>query len=152
MPPTIEQEITTALAQGAVFYFVERTLTTNSPHYFVLLNKAPVPQDDLVFVFAVSDVAGRSDRRLKLDLTTDRATLVVATSADYTELSRESLFDCSSHVRKTLADLVLLGRERRLQIKTPIPQPLLNKLVAGAMVSKLMPDELKKKITPPPTP
>lgn len=61
VPP--EVAIKATIRPGSVFYFLEDTLTSDEPHYFIVINIDPLTDKTLVLVCASSQIPRVRRRR-----------------------------------------------------------------------------------------
>ena len=74
------------LRPGSVYYFQERSFTSPEPHYFIVINRAPIEQEVLILNVVTSQVQKVRQRRATLP-----QTLVEISPADYDELGEPSI-------------------------------------------------------------
>ena len=131
-------EIRLTLRTGSVFYFVDRGLSSPEPHYFVVINRAPIEQEVLILNVVSSQVEKVRQRRSTLP-----GTLVELEPADYEELSKPSIIDCNNVFRRSLAELVEMTRHRAVEAKMQISAELIEQIRAAVLASPMVEQDIK---------
>ncbi len=132
-PP--EARIKFGIAQSSVYYYPDDALTSAEPHYFVVLNASP-RSDRLLYLFcASSQVQKCIDRATRRNL--PPSTLVHTGPQECSFLTRDTVIDCNSLFERPMSALIAKLAANRLRIHGTVPQPLLERLVAGALASPL---------------
>lgn len=122
------------LQRGSVFYFAEEQLTSEKPHYFVVLNKNPKAEEFLVLAVASSKVEKR--RRIAKLLKFPEKTLVIVQAEEYSLFTTETVIDCNSVIEKTVDSLIEKLKNKKLIVCSELmPESILNKLTEGVIAS-----------------
>lgn len=142
----IELAVSALLKQGNVFYFVEPTYQSKDPHNFVLLNKEPSKEKNIIFVGATSKVD--SVRRLRAQEPPE--TLVLIDPSDYKDFTCPTLFDCNRYIERSFPEVVrLIKQEKRVKPRDGIGNAILDKLIKGILASRLVPPRIKNEVKAP---
>ncbi len=135
-------ELALTLRQGTVYKMAHRHVTSELPHFMVVLNQNP--QTDTVLVLGVFSSQVESTRmRCRLF---PKETVVVVTPEEYNELTVESVIDCNSVKELPLSDLVQKFITRDLQNCTDLPAVVVGRIVVGDEVSPMVSPRLKKSL------
>lgn len=124
---------------GSVYYLQHRSLSSATPHYFVVSNLDPHADDFLILVVASSNITGVKQR--SKDLPPD--TMVEVLPAEYPEFCVPSIIDCNYYFRVTKQELLQKLQAGLALEKTPISQSILAKLRTGVLRSPLIEDTVK---------
>ena len=135
-----EGEIFATLQQGAVYYFPHPA--NDEAHYFILLNKNPLKEEDLYFVCAQSNI--ENVKRIRKN--TSPPTLVIITQGRYAEFSKDSIIDCNSIYTNSIRQLAAHLLTRSLKFKNPIQGDLLNQIISGVKMSTLVVRKIQESI------
>lgn len=81
----------------SVYYFTEKSFTNPEPHYFIVVNKAPLKDKFLIMVNSTSQVEKALKRKRHLP-----NTLVKIDNTEYAIFIRASVVDCNSVIKKTI--------------------------------------------------
>jgi hypothetical protein len=142
MNPPSDPLLKLILRQGSVFYIQDRHLTSAEPHYFVVLNLAPLA--DHCLLLAVSSSKIDNVRRRHAGLPPE--TLVEIAMADYAEFTKPSIIDCNTIIEKDHASLIQQLRNDHSINRADLPPAILDKLIAGVLASPLVTEEHKIRI------
>ncbi len=135
-------EIRLSLRQGTVYYMQDRSLTSQEPHYFVVVNSDPLGDEVLLMTVASSQVEKvRHRRRLE-----PGSTVVEIGEAEYADFTKDSVIDCNQVFTKSLADLCSQWGRKEIVTKYDLPAELLDKLRKGVSDSRLVSEADKRKI------
>jgi len=136
--------IRASLKRGAVYYFKEESISSEKPHYFVVLNDGSCNSQLIILACAQSQVEKRMRARRNLP----QETLVVLPVGRYDYFTEETVFDCNSIFKKGITDLIdkhacgILG-----VCGNEMPSDIVDRLVAGALASPLVPEEIKEQLS-----
>lgn len=129
-----------SLKQGNVFYFVDESFS-DIPHLFVVLNKDHENDKEIYFVSFTSKI----DIQRKRCKGHPEETLIEIDQADYKELSIKSTINCNDVKHRAKTDLVEMVDKHRVSFhKSPIPNDLLRKILAGVNASIVVEKKIKK--------
>ena len=141
-----ELAVLALLKQGNVFYFVDPAYQSKDPHNFVLLNREPSKEKNLIFVGASSKVD--SIRRLRAQEPPE--TLVLVNPSDYRDFTCVTLFDCNRYIERNFVEVVrLIKQEKRFKPRERIGDAILDRLIKGVLASRLVPPRIKNEIKAP---
>lgn len=141
IPAQVQIEIT--IKRGAVYYFKEDSFTSQDPHYFVVLNHSPLSDVILVLACASSQVEKRKDITKRLNRPSE--SLVFVGPSEYAEFSKDTVFDCNSVIEKSIQSLINKMEKRELWLcGTEMPEEIVNRLIAGVLVSSQVREGTKK--------
>ncbi len=131
------------LHEGAVFYIQDRGLTSQQPHYFVVLNHDPRSEETLLLVVSSSQI----ENTHKLHAAKPPETLVEIAESDYADFTKDSIISCNQVFTKTKAQLVQQINNGGDQ-KQRMPETILEKLREGVLASPTVERWIKKMLTP----
>lgn len=138
-----EVQIKSTIKLGSVFYFIEETFTSEDPHYFIVLNKNPITDINLLMVCASSQIEKVKIRRLNLSVDT----LVVIKKDEYADFTKDSIVDCNYVYFYHLDQLINKLKKNMLKLKSYVSEELFEKLRNAVISSPLVENELKKLIS-----
>jgi hypothetical protein len=134
-------EIRLTLRAGSVYYFVDRSLTSPEPHYFVVANSKPLEQELVLLGVITSNVAWIKRLRRNLPGTT-----IEIDPKKYDELAVVSIVDCNDVKLRTLAELVEKIQRKEVRHHKDVPKDVLAAIQAGIKASPIVDDDKKKLI------
>jgi hypothetical protein len=138
-PPGIDLRLRLTLREGSVYYFVERSLTSPEPHYFIVVNFEPLIQQVVLLSVVTSKVAEVKRRR-----SASLETIVEISPDAFDVLKKASVVDCNYLKTIPLAefnDRFVRGEIRCFDKDLP---PVLRKTLRRAIhASDIVADELK---------
>jgi hypothetical protein len=139
MPPDkLPLELRLGLRAGSVFYFHARELSSLEPHFFVVLNRAPLAEKlVLITVFTSQVTKVRLRNRERPD------TVVEFGPADYPPLSCPAAVDGNALFRRNLVELADIVRRKQVRYHPDLPADLLERLRAAVLASPVIDDEDK---------
>ena len=132
-------ELRVGLRAGSVYYFQSRELTSERPHFFIVVNRDPIGSQLLLLTIVTSKVADtrtRNHHRLK--------TIVEITPAEYREFKVHSVVDCNVVLEKPLSELTGMVRRREVRYHRDLPAAIFTKIRSAVVASPLVADELKE--------
>ena len=132
------------LRSGTVYYFQHRGVSSAEPHYFVVLNAAPI--NDSILILAIASSQVEKVRRRRAGLSAE--TLVIVEPADYDGFSKATVIDCNQVFEIGRAELVQKLREGELRHHQDLPETILEQVWSGVRASPLV-DNHHKKLLPP---
>ncbi|MBN1684841.1 MAG: hypothetical protein JW855_05370 [Gammaproteobacteria bacterium] len=138
-----ETQIKATIKAGSVFYFVDESLSSDQPHYFILINKKPLTDHKLLLVCASSQIQKVKMRRKNLSITT----LVEIKHNEYSDFTMDSIIDCNTVFDRTIEQLIHKLSCGELKLKSYVGEKLLEKLRFAVISSPLVDNELKKLIS-----
>lgn len=128
-----------SLRRGCVYYFVDSSTTSVEPHYFIVMNSAPLGDELLVLCIVTSNVA--RVRRMRSAL---QSTTVELEPTDWPEvLTTSSIIDGNVVFRRDLAGFVDRWKRKEIKECSRIPDFLLEKVRAAIQASPLVEQALK---------
>jgi hypothetical protein len=132
-------ELRLGLRAGSVYYFQSRELTSERPHFFIVVNRDPIGKQLLLLTIVTSNVADVRARNH------DRLNAVVEISpTEYNEFTMLSAVDCNVVLEKPLAELVGMVERQEIRYHRDLPSELFAKIKIAILASRLVPDELKE--------
>lgn len=140
IPPHVR--LLSTLKTGSVYYFEEERLSSLEPHYFIVLNREPRTDTVLFLVCASSQVEKRKNAIEKLGFAPE--TLVVVPVGECECFDKETAIDCNTLFEKTTSSVIAKLDSGNLRIcPTTIPDTIVAKLIAGALASNQVSEEIK---------
>ena len=145
IPPSIH--ILATIETGSVYYFKEEKLSSDEPHYFVVLNKNPQTEEFLILVCASSQVERRKQIIKQLGIPSE--TLVTISPSEYSSFSKDTVIDCNRVFEKTLQIIVEKLKQDELKVcRDVMSDVILQKLTAGILVSPQVSGNIKNMLKP----
>lgn len=132
-----------SIQTGSVYYFEEEQLSSDEPHYFVVLNRSPRTEDFLMLVCASSKVEKRVAIAERLGF--PKETLVFLTPLECKLFSKDTVIDCNSVFEKTAQSIIEKLEQKKLKVCTEsLPEDLIPKLIAGVLASPQISEKVKR--------
>src|ERR1700733_11756644 len=126
--------ILASIRTGSVYYFEEESLSSQEPHFFVVLNKNPKTEEFLILVCASSQVKKRQDQHKKLGFPPE--TLVLISPAEYSLFTKLTVIDCNRAFEKTAQSLIEKLKSGKLKVCTEMmPENIVGKIIQGVLAS-----------------
>lgn len=132
------------IEQGAIYYFPEDSITSDAPHYFVVLNIDPKKDTILILACGTSQVKEAFVRRRNLP----RETVVGVSTTECKYFKRNTAFDCNSLIQQSLNNLINKKTQGILEYKGKLSEVVLNKLIKGVLASPMVDRKHKKIVNP----
>jgi hypothetical protein len=132
-------ELRLGLRAGSVFYFQSRELTSEQPHFFVVVNRDPIATKRVLLTIITSKVEAvrRRDRER-------RETFIEISPADYDELRVHSAIDGNVVIEKPLSELAGMVRRKEVRYHRGLPTEIFASLKAAILASPVVSEELKQ--------
>jgi len=131
-------ELRVGLRAGSVYYFRSRELTSERPHFFIVVNRDPIGSQLLLLTIVTSNVAdARTRNRNRLQ------TIVEITPEEYREFKVHLVVDCNVVLEKPLSELSGMVRRNEVRYHCDLPAEIFAKIKTAVLASPLVPDELK---------
>jgi hypothetical protein len=135
-------EVRLTLRAGSVYYFTERALTSAEPHFFIVVNRAPLDSELLLLAVVTSQVEKvKRMRKLMPETVVDLEPVV------FTELSKTSVVDCNQIFSKSLDEFCGLFARKEIRHHNDLPAILLAKIQAAIHSSPLVAQDYKDMIS-----
>ena len=132
-------ELRVGLRAGSVYYFQSRELTSERPHFFIVVNRDPIESQLVLLTIVTSNVAdARTRNRKRLQ------TIVEITPTEYKEFKVDSVVDCNVLLEKPLSELSGMVRRKEVRYHRDLPAGIFAKIKAAVLASPLVADELKE--------
>lgn len=139
--------ILSGIQTGSVYYFEEEQLSSDEPHYFVVLNRSPRTGELLILVCASSQVEKRQQIAQKLGFADE--TLVIISPSEYTLFTKETVIDCNRAFEKTAQSLIDKLEQGKLAVCTELmPENIVQKLLKGVLMSRQISEGIQKNLSP----
>lgn len=129
------------IEQGAIYYFPEDSITSDQPHYFVVLNVDPRKDAILILACGTSQVKEAFLRRYNLP----KETVVEVSTTECNCFKKNTAFDCNNLIQQSLNNLITKKTQGLLDYKGKLSETVLNKLIKGVVASPMV-DRKHKKI------
>ena len=136
-------QILASIKTGSVYYFEEESLSSDEPHYFVILNKNPRSEESLILVCASSQVDKRKEICRKLGFPPE--TLVVISPTEYPLFIKPTIIDCNRAFEKTAQSLIEKLKNKKLGVCIEMmPENIIKKLIDGVLISSQITEDVKE--------
>jgi len=140
IPPNAR--ILATIKTGSVYYFEEEELTSDEPHYFVVLNKNPRTEEFLILVCASSQVEKRQQIAQRLGFPSE--TQVLISPPEFPIFSIDTIVDCNRVFEKTSQTLIEKLEQNKLKVCSEMmPDDILQKLITGVLASSQISEKIK---------
>ena len=133
-------DIKFTLRRGTVYYLQHRGLSSSEPHYFIVLNSAPMEQRVILMSVFTSQI--EKQERAITRAGHREETLVRINPSDYSELSKDSCVNCNKVFSKPLAELIQNWPNMAKKL-IDLPGDILEKILTGVELSSLVSEEEK---------
>lgn len=135
--------ISEKIETGSVYYFQDEGISSNEPHYFIVLNRNPRTEEFLILVCVSSQVDKR--RRIAKFLKFPEKTLVIVSPSEYPRFTKESVVDCNRIFERTTQSLIDKLEKKKLKLCDQLmPKEVVQKLVSGTLASNLTSEKIRK--------
>jgi len=141
IPP--EVQIKSSIKPGSVYYFPEKSFSSQAPYYFIVLNYSPLTDEVLLLVCSSSQIEKVRRRRRHLPI----ETLVDIGNHEYSCFTVDSIVDCNNVFPKPIDELIRKRGLGELDLKGEMAIEIVEKLRAGVLASPLVNEELKDILT-----
>jgi len=132
-------ELRLGLRAGSVFYFQSRELTSQQPHFFVVVNRNPIGTKRILLTIVTSKVEVMRRRNR------DRPkTFIEIAPADYDELKVHSAIDGNVIIEKPFSELSEMVRRGQVRYHRDLPRDIFVKLKAAIGESRVVAPEIKE--------
>jgi len=139
MPPgKLPLELKLGLRAGSVFYFKARELSSELPHFFVVLNLDPLGQEVLLLTVFTSQI-----EKVRIRNRERPHTVVELGSADYTPLDRPTAVDGNVILRRSLGEMANLVRRKEMGCHPHLPAALFGRICAAVLDRPVIDEEDK---------
>ena len=139
--PDPESLLRITLRQGTVYYFQHRELSSELPHYFIVMNAHAAADEILLMVVVTSNLAGVRQRCAGLP-----GTWVEITPKEYSELTMLSAVDCNQVIRISRIQIIEKIRCREIGYKDDLPDAIMEKLINAVLSSPKIEETIKTNI------
>lgn len=140
VPPDVRIKVT--IQTGAVYYFASSQITSEEPHYCVVLNNTPNGDDSIVLAVASSQVDKRKAFVISRNLPQD--TLVEVLPSESPIFTKHTVFDCNSVIQEPMEVLIEKLSCGELKIKSQLPDSILQNILTGVQSSPMVEKRIKK--------
>ena len=144
--PGVDFTLQLSLREGCIYYFDDRRLTSEEPHFFIVVNSDPLAQEVLLLSVVTSKV-----EKVKLFRRQVPQTLVELGPAELPEVfTKDSIVDCNSLFPVPLAEFN--ARYVRKEIKVfgkDLPRSICDALCRAIHASTVVAEPLKELIRRP---
>ncbi len=134
-------ELRLGLRAGSVFYFQSRELTSEQPHFFIVVNRDPLGTK----LVLVTIVTSKLDK-VRLRNRERPETVVEITPAEYDEFKLVSAVDCNVVLEKPLDELAGMVRRKEVRYHKDLPPSVFAKIRTAVLASPVVLDEFKQLI------
>src|SRR3989344_1523724 len=144
IPPNVRILVT--IKTGSVYYFEEEKLSSDEPHYFIVLNQNPRTEEFLILVCASSQI--EKMRQIMQRLGFPQETLVFVSPSEYPIFSKDTVIDCNRVFEKTSQTLIEKLEQNKLKVCTDMmPNGILQKLIEGVLASSQISGKIKQMLS-----
>ncbi len=138
-------QIDTLLKQGAVFFFVETSVHSDTPHFFIILNKRPKTDEILYMVNCTSSDINKIKKLYSNKPKTIVSLIKNRNRSDYDKITKSySIINCNDFIGKTKEELIQKRKDNILKLKKELPKWKLKQVLKGVEESDLWPPEIRK--------
>lgn len=126
------------LRPGTIFYQQDRRLSSPEPHYFIVLNYAPLSDEHLVLCVTSSQL-----EKVRKRCARQPETAVTITPDACAVFPRDSIVNCNEVFPKDWRVLAAHMETKEAEVRGELPLALLDALRAGVLASCTVPDAIK---------
>ncbi len=123
-------QLKASIKSGSVYYFPDKALLSEGPHYFIVINKDPVTDAVLLLVCSSSQI-----EKVKRRTRDFPGTTVQISKAEYAGFTVDSIVDCNWVFPRGLELLVRKLSTGELKVLPEMDTAIVNKLRRAAMRS-----------------
>jgi hypothetical protein len=134
----LPMELRLGLRAGSVYYFQSRELSSEQPHFFIVVNRDPITTKLLLLTIVTSKVD-----KVRIRNRERPHTVVEISPQEYTEFTMLSAVDCNVVLEKSLAELTGLVRRKEVRYHKDLSPEIFGKIKAAILASPLVADETK---------
>lgn len=134
-----EARIKASIQPGSVYYFPDEELSSNEPHYFIVLNHSP--SDDMVLLLVCSSSQIEKVKRRRSGLP---GTCIEIAMSDYKDFTVDSIVDCNNVFKRSIGHLVYKLNSGELTIKNEMNLAIVQQLRSAVLRSTLVSREDKQ--------
>lgn len=140
VPP--EVHIKGTIQTGSVYYFSVSQISSDEPHYCVVLNHVPNSNDLIVLAVASSKVEKRKGYVARQNL--PQETIVEILPGESPLFRKHTVFDCNSIIQEPLQTIIEKLACGELTVKSQLPDSILQSILLGVHKSPVVEKEIKK--------
>ena len=140
--PKLPLELQLTLRSGTVYKTQHRDLSSNLPHYLVVVNLEP-RSSKILILGVVSSKVDKTKARRKNE---SKETIVEISPAEYAELSLPSIIDCNSPKTISLEELIEKYQSKELECCNDLDTKIIEKIIVGIKKSRLVTENIKNNI------
>lgn len=130
----VQVRVVAGIQTGSVFYFEEESISSNEPHYFVVLNRNPKTEEILILAIASSQVEKRKSIVVKLGFPVE--TLVEIVPEEYPLFTKNTVIDCNRAFEKSIQSLTEKLENGKLKVCDEVmPAEIVSKVTGGMLAS-----------------
>ncbi len=138
--------ILATIKTGSVYYFEEEELSSDEPHYFVVLNQSPRTEEFLILVCASSQIEKRQQIARRLGFPAE--TQIIIAPSEFSVFSRDTIIDCNRVFERTSETLIEKLEQNKLRVCIELmPHAILQKLIAGVLASSQISEKIKRMLS-----
>ena len=131
-------ELRLGLRAGSVYYFQSRELSSEQPHFFIVVNRDPIATKLLLLTIVTSKVD-----KVRIRNRERPHTVVEISPKEYDEFKVLSAVDCNVVLEKSLSELAGLVRRKEVRYHKDLSPEIFGKIKVAILASPLVADELK---------
>ncbi len=142
MTSSDEDVFSSKIAPGQVFYILDKAISPDIPHYYIVLNINPALEKELILVCATTlDIWGAQTASKYPE-----STFVALTPSDCSFLKVPSLFDCNRPLVRHIKNLAGKLSSNQLKLIGSVSEAIVIKLREGVRNSRLVPGKIKRSL------
>ena len=135
-------EVNLFLQRGTMFYATSRSVTSPTPHFFIVLNKKSYEQTGIVVSVVTSQIENR--KKLAARYGFPASTIVTLPRGCHPCLTKDSAVDCNFVTVVSFKEMCGFGAK---DFRTPdFPHEYLQRIIQGVLESPKVSDEIKAMI------
>ena len=132
--------IKASIISGSVYYFREEQLSSNEPHYFIVLNLNPKTDEVIILACASHQIEKTKKRRSNCP----KETLIIITPKQYCDFPKLSIIDCNRIIPLNIHQIMSKYEHNALDVKTEMDIMLVEKIRQGILASPQIQPRIKQ--------
>lgn len=130
-------QIKSTIKPGSVYYFVEDSIKSGEPHYFIVINNNPKTEKIIILVCSSSRIDTVKYRRKHIP-----KTLVDIAKTEYKDFSKNSIVDCNEIFEKTIDQIVQKLKSGELKTKSDMDSSIVEEIRQAVINSPIVDQEI----------
>jgi hypothetical protein len=131
--------IKASIMPGSVYYFREEQISSNEPHYFIVVNLNPQTDEIIVLACASHQIEKTRNRRNGCP----EETLIIITPKQYCDFTKLTIIDCNRIIPLSITQIMSKYENNALDVKTEMDIKLVETIRRGILASRQIQPRIK---------